>query len=80
MALFFSKKPPKACPKCGRADDWRVLPSEAVQGYVNTADAVNQFSPALIRNTFGQNLTGTVGKKSQKLRYHCDSCGYEKAY
>ena len=35
---------------------------------------------APIRNTFGQNLTGTMGKKSGKLRYHCDSCGYEKAY
>ena len=33
--------------------------------------------PALV---LGQNLTGTMGKKSKKLRYHCDSCGYEKTY
>ena len=25
---LFSKKPPKACPKCGRADGWRIVPSE----------------------------------------------------
>ena len=50
------------------------------QDYANQASAVNSFSSAPIRNTFGQNLTGTMGKKSKKLRYHCDSCGYEKMY
>ena len=77
---FFKQEPPKACPKCGKADGWRVLPSETPQDYVNPAAAVNSFSSAPIRNTFSQNLTGTMGKKSKKLRYHCDSCGYEKAY
>ena len=79
MALFFKKNPPKACPKCGKAEGWRVLPNEIPQDYVGNA-AVNPFASAPIRGTFGQGLTGTVGKKSQKLRYHCDCCGYEKAY
>ena len=79
MSLF-KKEPPMACPKCGKADGWHLMPIEAPQDYVNTASAVNSFSSAPIRNTFGQNLTGTMGKKSKKLRYHCDSCGYEKAY
>ena len=80
MALFFKKDPPKACPKCGKADGWRALPEAVQQDYANTAAAVNPFSSAPIRGTFGQNLTGTVGRKSQKIRYHCDSCGYEKNY
>ena len=74
MALF-RKDPPKACPKCGKADGWRVLTAEASQDYVNQGSAVNSFSSAPIRNTFSP-----MGKKSSKLRYHCDSCGYEKAY
>ena len=77
---LFKKNPPAASPKCGKADGWHVLTAEAPRDYVNHASAVNSFSPAPIRNTFGQNLTGTMGKKSGKLRYHCDSCGYEKAY
>ena len=79
MALF-KKDPPAACPKCGKADGWRVLTAEASQDYVNQGSAVNSFSSAPIRNTFSQNLTGAMGKKSSKLRYHCDSCGYEIAY
>ena len=79
MALF-QKEPPKACPKCGKTDGWRMLTAEAPQDYVNTASAVNPFASAPIRNTFGQNLTGAMGKKSSKLRYHCDNCGYEKTY
>ena len=80
MATFFRKNPPAACPKCGKADGWRVLTAQASQDYVNQGSAVNSFSSAPIRNTFSQNLTGAMGKKSSKLRYHCDSCGYEKAY
>lgn len=80
MALFFRKNPPKACPKCGKAEGWRVLPNDIPQDYVSSAAAVNPFASAPIRGTFGGNMTGTVGKKGQKLRYHCDSCGYEKAY
>ena len=80
MALFFKKNPPKACPKCGKEDGWRVLVDEEPQEYVSQAAAVNPFSAAPIRGTFGQNLTGVVGKKGRKLRYRCDNCGFEKAY
>lgn len=82
MISLFRKDPPKACPKCGKTDSWHLLldHEEEYQSYVTSASAVNSFSSAPIRNTFGQNLTGTVGKKGRKLRYRCDSCGYEKAY
>ncbi len=80
MALFFKKDPPRACPKCGKADGWRALPEVVQQDYVSEGGAVNPFSPAPIRGTFGQNLTGTVGRKGRKTRFHCDNCGFEKAY
>ena len=79
MSLF-KKEPPKACPKCGKADGWRLLTAESTHDYVNSVSAVNSFSPAPARNTFGQNLAGSAGRKSPKVRYHCDNCGYEKAY
>ena len=77
---IFKKEPPKVCPKCGKADGWHMLPIETSQDYVNTASAVNPFASEPIRKTFGQNMTSTMGKKSKKLRYHCDNCGYEKTY
>ena len=80
MSLFGAKNPPKACPKCGKADGWHVLPSETPQNDSNAAEAVNPFSPAPIRGTFGQSLTGTMGKKSKKIRCRCDNCGFEKSY
>ena len=80
MALFFKKNPPKACPKCGKADGWRALPAEPAEDYVNPSAAVNPFASAPIRGTFGQNMTGTVGRKSKKIRFHCDGCGFEKSY
>ncbi len=80
MSLF-KKKIPAACPKCGKADGWHVLPEEPTDSYVlNTAAAVNSFSPAPIRGTFGQNMTAGVGKRSKKLRYQCDSCGCQRTY
>ena len=78
MSLF-RKNPPSACPKCGKSDSWRCVVSDMPQSAENSAAAVNAFSSAPIRNTFGQNLTGMKGQ-SRKLRYRCDSCGYEKAY
>lgn len=80
MALFSKKNLPEACPKCGKADSWRIVPAEIHQDYVNQAAAVNPFSPAPIRNTFSWNLTGRIGKKAAKLRYRCDHCGFEKNY
>ena len=75
---LFRKNPPSACPKCGNSA-WHCVLSDAPHSAVSSAAAVNSFSSAPIRNTFGQNLTGTKGQ-SKKLRYRCDSCGYEKAY
>ena len=72
---LFRKAPPAACPRCGKKDSWRCMPVNESAG----AAAGNPFAPAPIRNTFGQNLTGMKGV-SKRLRYHCDSCGYEKAY
>lgn len=77
---IFGKNPPQACPKCGKSDGWHVLISETPQSYVDTASAVNSFSGAPIRSTFGQAMTGNMEKKSRKLLYHCDNCGYEKRY
>ena len=61
---LFRKDPPAACPKCGKADGWRMLPIEMPQDYANQASAVNSFSSAPIRNTFSQNLTGAMGKRA----------------
>ena len=79
MALF-RKRPPAACPKCGKADGWHVLMNEISKDYVDLSSAVNSFSAVPIRSSYGRNLTDTLGKKSGRLRYHCDSCGYEKTY
>ncbi|MBR6817192.1 MAG: hypothetical protein IKM86_01125 [Acidaminococcaceae bacterium] len=76
---FFKKNPPAACPKCGKSDGWRCVLSDATQSVESSATAVNPFSSAPIRNTFGQNLTGMKGQ-SKKLRYRCDNCGYEKTF
>ncbi len=77
MSLFH-KSPPKACPGCGQTDGWHCVPADPPADYSSGA-AVNPFSPAPARNTFGQNLTGMKGK-SKQLRYRCNSCGYEKNF
>ncbi len=76
---IFRKDPPKVCPKCGKGDGWRCLPAEPVQNNVTDARAVNTFSSAPIRGSFGMNLTRNAGQ-SKRLRYHCDNCGFEKAF
>ncbi len=76
---IFKKEAPSKCPKCGRADGWHVVREEQKYNAVTSAAAVNQFSPAPIRGSFGQNLTGTKGR-SKKLKYRCDNCGFEKSY
>ena len=76
---LFTKAIPKACPKCGKADGWRCLPAEPVQNNVTGARAVNPFSPAPIRGSFGMNLAGNMGQ-SKRIRYHCDNCGFEKTF
>lgn len=78
--MFFKKRPSTVCPKCGKAEGWHAVTEDAPQVYASQASAVNAFSPALIRTTFGQTLSGAMGKKSGKLRFRCDSCGCEKTY
>ena len=77
--MFKKRLPPTACPKCGKADGWHLVQQEQSYNDVTSSSAVNPFSSAPIRNTFGQNLTRTRGK-SKKLRYRCDNCGCEKDY
>ena len=77
MALFFKKEVPKACPKCGEKDLWQCVPAEPPESESAAASAVNPFSPAPIRGSFGQNLTGMKGR-SKKLRCRCGRCGYTK--
>ena len=78
MSLF-RKQAPKACPKCGKTDGWHAVHDNSPQDAVTDSRAVNPFSSAPIRNTFGQNLTGGSGRRAG-IRYRCDSCGYEKVY
>ena len=72
---LFSKKPPKACPKCGRADGWRIVPSETP---TTPSDGLYHASGASLRGPFG----GTPNMKAQgrKVRYQCSSCGFQKSF
>ena len=76
---IFRKSIPAACPKCGKSDGWHILDGDPAYSAGNTATAVNAFSSAPIRNTFGQNMTASMGKR-RKVRYHCDDCGFERSY
>jgi hypothetical protein len=76
---IFKKKIPTSCPKCGKSDGWHVVREETEYNGTTSARAVNQFSPAPIRGSFGQNATGTVGRRN-KTRWRCDNCGCERLY
>ena len=41
MALFFRKEPPKACPKCGKADGWRWVMDDTPQNDAEEAGLGN---------------------------------------
>ena len=72
---LFRKDPPPACPKCGKSDGWGPMPYE---GPVReSANVSASFSSAPIRTS--RVSMGPTGK-SVRRRYHCGSCGYEKAY
>ena len=93
MALF-KKSPPKACPKCGKSNGWHILGNEgsAVDyggrfdvrlqpgGYAGSAVDIGDRS----RETFcpgGASGNHAVqNSRTGVLTYHCDQCGYEKAY
>ena len=78
MALF-KKDPPKACPKCGKADGWRCMPSDMPQSMDANAAPVNAFTANPVRGSIGASMT-TRSRQSKRVRYHCDHCGFEKAF
>lgn len=73
---IFKKEAPKACPKCGDSAGWHFVPAEEPR---YEASAVNPFSAAPIRGSFGQNMTRAPGKNA-KRRWRCEACGFEKTY
>jgi hypothetical protein len=77
MALF-KKDPPKACPKCGKADGWgiRINEGSAVEFGDRFRETLrpggfssNQFTDMRIQNT-----------RDSAVTYQCSHCGYEKSY
>ena len=72
---LFSKKPPKACPKCGRADGWRIVPSETP---TMPSDGLYHASGASLRGPFG--ATPNMKAQVRKVRYQCSSCGFQKSF
>ena len=74
MSLF-QKTPPKACPKCGRADGWRIVPSEAP---TTPTDGIYHASGAPLRGPFG--VAPNMKAQTRKVRYQCANCGFEKSF
>ena len=74
MSLF-KKTPPKACPKCGRADGWRIVSSEAP---TTPTDGIYHASGASLRGPFG--VAPNMKAQTRKVRYQCANCGFEKSF
>lgn len=77
MALF-KKDPPKACPKCGKADGWHIRDNEG-----SAVDFGDRFRETLRPGGFSSNQFTDMRIQNNRtgvLTYHCDQCGYEKAY
>lgn len=71
MSLF-KKNAPRVCPKCGEADGWNVLETDMPQLEARPME------PAIVfRDRIGLETRKTSHKK---LFYHCEKCGFEKAY
>ncbi len=77
MALF-KKDPPKACPKCGKADSWRCVIDDAPQSNALNAGMGNDFYLDVERDPFY--ARNDVPGITINYRYRCDHCGYEKTY
>lgn len=72
---LFQKNPPRACPKCGRADGWHITRSEAP---TTPNDGIYHASGASLRGPFG--VQPGMKAQSKKVRYQCDHCGFEKSF
>lgn len=72
---LFSKTPPKACPKCGRSDGWRIVPSETP---TTPGDGLYHASGASLRGPFG--ATPNMKAQVRKVRYSCSNCGFQKSF
>ena len=77
MSLF-KKTPPKACPKCGRADGWHCVTDTLPQSNASDAGLGNPFYFDMQRDP-NYNGIGT-SKPKERIHYRCESCGYEKTY
>ncbi len=75
---LFQKEPPKACPKCGKADGWRCMPDDTPQSNAADAGMGNPFYLDSQRDPMFNSMGGYAPKTS--YRYCCDNCGYEKTY
>ena len=54
---LFKKNPPAACPKCGKADGWRCMPSDMAQSMDANAAPVNAFTANPVRGSIGASMT-----------------------
>ena len=97
MALF-KKDPPRACPKCGKADGWHILDNESSAvdygesfdvrlqpgGHAGSAvDFGDRYREILRPGGYSSNQFTDMRIQNSRtgvLTYHCDGCGYEKAY
>ncbi len=79
MALF-KKEPPKACPKCGKADSWHVQDNES-----QAVEFGDRFRETLRPGGYSSNQFTDMRIQGRRnaavsLTYICDSCGYKKTY
>ena len=75
---LFKKDPPKACPKCGKADGWHMRNNEG-----SAVDLGDRFREALRPGGFSSNQFTDMRiqkRRTSVITYQCDNCGYEKAY
>jgi len=77
---LFKKTPPNVCPKCGRADGWRIVPFEEP---ATPDDGLYHASGASVRGPFGASphMKAQVRKAQVgKVRYQCSNCGFQKSF
>ena len=79
MALF-KKDPPKACPKCGKADGWHVQENES-----EAVEFGDRFRETLRPGGFSSNQFTDMRIQNRRsaaaaVTYICDNCGCKKTY